>query len=105
MSRREQITLDYKKAMNVAGKFSDTAKNIQSNIVKKIDTTNDELKKVWQGTNADKFGKKADKAQVNLEGCVADLQEVAEAIAAIAKNIYDAEMEALRILEESMAKK
>lgn len=99
MATKVQIIFDYGKALAVSAYINDTAGDIEKKVQEKLSNTNIELKNSWQGENANEFLKKAETIEGKLGQCVTDLYSIADTVAQIAKNIYDAEMASLEVLE------
>ena len=103
MASRNQIQMDFDMAARQADELDNIASTL--NIISSKDFSDmlNRLGNDWKGDNANKYIHKGYILTENMQKTVASIQQTASTIRAIAKNIYDAEMEALRIAEEREA--
>lgn len=103
MASRHQIQMDFTKATQKAKELDDIADNLSKLADTDLQNTLDGLNNDWKGDNAGEYIKKGFALKENMDKTVKDIRETAGTIRTVAKNIYDAEMEALRIAEEREA--
>ena len=103
MASRHQIQMDFKRATQKAKELDDIADNLSKLADTDLQNTLDGLNNDWKGDNAGEYIKKGFALKENMDKTVKDIRETAGTIRTVAKNIYDAEMEALRIAEEREA--
>lgn len=96
---RASIEFDFKKACQQAGRFEELANELQNLSSSRFGGTMQNLAAGWKGENATAYLRKGTQLQTEMTGTSRDLQNAASGIRAIARRIYDAEMEALRIAE------
>lgn len=103
MANRYQIQMDFSRATQKAGELDTIADNLSRLADTDLESTLQGLSSDWKGENATVYIQKGTTLKGNMEKTVKDIRNTANTIRAIAKNIYDAEMEALRIAEEREA--
>lgn len=103
MASRHQIQMDFTRATQKAKELDDIADNLSKLADTDLQNTLDGLNNDWKGDNAGEYIKKGFALKENMDKTVKDIRETAGTIRTVAKNIYDAEMEALRIAEEREA--
>lgn len=103
MASRYQIQMDFQKATQKAGELDQIADNLSKLAGTDLSNTLNSLNNDWKGDNATAYLKKGYGLKERMDSTVKDLRATAGTIRSIAKNIYDAEMEALRIAEEREA--
>lgn len=99
MSSRASIEFDFKKACQQAGRLEELAGELQNLSNNRFGGTMQNLAASWKGENATAYLRKGTQLQSEIISTSRDLQNAASGIRAIARRIYDAEMEALRIAE------
>ena len=97
MKSSTQIRFDFQNAKNQANKLDELADNLEQQVVRKMSDTAQQLSAAWSGESANRYLVKQAELQQEVAETVRALREIAEEIRRIAKRVYDAEMEALRI--------
>lgn len=95
--------MDFTRATQKANELDGIADNLSRLADTDLQNTLDGLNNDWKGDNAGEYIKKGFALKENMDKTVKDIRETAGTIRTVAKNIYDAEMEALRIAEEREA--
>lgn len=103
MASRHQIQMDFTRATQKANELDGIADNLSRLADTDLQNTLDGLNNDWKGDNAGEYIKKGFALKEDMDKTVKDIRETASTIRTVAKNIYDAEMEALRIAEEREA--
>lgn len=103
MASRHQIQMDFTRATQKANELDGIADNLSRLADTDLQNTLDGLNNDWKGDNAGEYIKKGFALKEDMDKTVKDIRETAGTIRTVAKNIYDAEMEALRIAEEREA--
>ena len=98
MKSSTQIRFDFQNAKNQANKLDELADNLEQQVVRKMSDTAQQLRAAWSGQSASRYLAKQAELQQEVVETVRALREIAEEIRRIAKRVYDAEMEALRIV-------
>ncbi len=104
MASEYSITFNYNKAINQANDLADIAKEIRKVANDKMETSIQTVDKNWDGDSSKKFVNKSRQLKAKVVDSADDIDAIASAIKTMAKKIYDAEMEALRIAREREAK-
>jgi len=100
MSSRRTIEFDFRLAKQKANELDEIAENLQNLSNHKFNNTMQNLSAGWKGESASLYLNKGQILQKDIIKTSKNLREVASTIRAVAKRIYEAEMEALRIAEE-----
>lgn len=99
MSEHE-IRFNYSRAMNQAREL----KSVASSLTKVGDTKLEEclgkVSKGWNGDNSESYVKKGKTLESKIDKAGKSVRKTAEAIESMARNIYNAEMAALRAARE-----
>lgn len=103
MASRYQIQMDFNKANQKAGELDEIANSLSTLAATNLENTLECLSKDWTGENAAVYIKKGSTLKDNMAKTAGDIRNTANTIRTVAKNIYTAEMEALRIAEERAA--
>ena len=103
MASRERIEMDFTRATQKANELDGIADNLSKLSDTDLQNTLDGLNNDWKGDNAGEYIKKGFALKENMDKTVKGIRDTASTIRTVAKNIYDAEMEALRIAEEREA--
>lgn len=103
MASRERIEMDFTRATQKANELDGIADNLSKLADTDLQNTLDGLNNDWKGDNAGEYIKKGFALKENMDKTVKGIRDTASTIRTVAKNIYDAEMEALRIAEEREA--
>lgn len=103
MASRYQIQMDFSRANQKASDLDNIANDLSRLSGTDLQNTLNSLSNDWKGDNATLYIQKGFSLKENLDETVKSIRNTASTIRSIAKNIYDAEMEALRIAEEREA--
>lgn len=103
MASRYQIQMDFNRATQKADELDSIADSLSKLSSTDFQNTLDSLNNDWKGDNATAYIAKGMALKENMNATVKDIRNTASTIRTVAKNIYDAEMEALRIAEEREA--
>lgn len=103
MASRYQIQMDFSRANQKANDLDNIANDLSRLSGTDLQNTLNSLGNDWKGDNATLYIQKGFSLKENLDETVKSIRNTASTIRSIAKNIYDAEMEALRIAEEREA--
>ena len=103
MASRYQIQMDFSRATQKASDLDNIANDLSRLSGTDLQNTLNSLSNDWKGDNATLYIQKGFSLKENLDETVKSIRNTASTIRSIAKNIYDAEMEALRIAEEREA--
>lgn len=104
MASEYTIAFNYNKAIKQADELLDIASDIRKVANDKLETSIQTVDKNWDGENSKKFISKSKKLKEKVTDSADDIQAIAASIKKMAKQIYDAEMEAIRIAKEREAK-
>lgn len=99
------IQFNYENAIAQANELDSIAKALEKIPNDQLPSTISNIKTNWTGDNATAYINKVNKLSEKTKDTVSDLKKAAASIRQIAKNIYDAEMRALRIAQERSYKK
>ena len=97
---RATIEFNFSKAKEQASKLETTAGRIRTISNSNVKSAMQDVSIAWKGENSQKYVSKGDVIAGKIVTVANGVTAVASTIRAVAKNIYDAEMEALRIEEE-----
>nr|WP_288827934.1 WXG100 family type VII secretion target [uncultured Clostridium sp.] len=100
MSSRKTIEFDFRLAKQKANELDEIAENLQNLSNNKFNNTMQNLSASWKGESASLYLNKGQTLQKDMIKTSKNLRQVASTIRAVARRIYEAEMEALRIAEE-----
>lgn len=100
MATRESIQFDFEQANRQAEALDNIAASLDDLGKKKLDGSMQTLSQNWKGANADAYLAKGNALKQDITSSASELRGIASDIRTIARNIYNAEMEALRIAEE-----
>ena len=103
MASRTQIQMDFNHATQKANELDEIANDLSKLSGTDLQNTLNSLGNNWKGDNATLYIQKGFSLKESMDTTVTSIRQTAATIRAIAKNIYDAEMEALRIAEERAA--
>lgn len=103
MASEFQIQMDFSRAKQKAQDLDNIANDLSRISGNDLQNTLEGLSREWKGENANKYLKKGYTLKENMDKTVRNLRSVASTIRTIAKNTYNAEMEALRIAREREA--
>ena len=94
-----EIYLEYEKALSQAETLMQLAGELNSSVAGDTKETTAALETVWKGESAEAFYAKCGILTQKWSDCASSLTKTAEAVRTIAQNIYNAEMQALRLAE------
>ncbi len=100
MATRYSIQMDFDKANRQANELDDIANSVDREANRSLTDTLNALGNDWRGENADKYIRKGFTLKEDMNNTAKSLRQAASTIRYVAKRIYDAEMENLRIAEE-----
>lgn len=100
MATRASIQFDFEQAKRQAAELDNIADNLSSLARDKLGGGLQALSQNWKGVNAASYMSKGSTLQGNMNSSSSQLHAIASDIRTIAQNIYNAEMEAIRIAEE-----
>lgn len=100
MASRQSIEFDFKKAKEQAKKLDEVAERLNRLSNKNLSDIMQQLSSVWKGENATLYLDKGDRLQEKMSATAKELQNIASDIRTVARRIYEAEMNALRIAQE-----
>lgn len=103
MAGRYQISMDFGQAKRKADELERIADELGRLLGTEFADTLNNLGNNWKGDNAQAYIRKGFSLKEKMEQTAMELRASASTIRAVAKNIYDAEMEAIRIAEEREA--
>ena len=103
MASRYQIQMNFSQAERKAAELDGIAGDLSRLSGTDLHNTLNSLGNNWKGENAGLYIGKGFQLMENMEKTAASLRQTAETIRSVARNIYNAEMEALRIAEEREA--
>lgn len=103
MASRYQIQMNFSQAERKAAELDGIAGDLSRLSGTDLQNTLNNLGNNWKGENAGLYIGKGFQLMENMEKTAASLRQTAETIRSVARNIYNAEMEALRIAEEREA--
>ena len=104
MANRWQITMDFNSAKSKASELERIAADLKRLANTDLDGTMTNLSSDWKGDNATAYIRKGQNLKEQIQRTAASLEKTASTIRSIAQNIYDTEMEAVRIAEERTAR-
>ncbi len=103
MASGHQIQMDFHQAGKQADELDRIAEALKRVSATDLRDTLNKLGNDWRGENADRYIQKGVLLMENMEKTISSLHTAANTIRVTAKNIYNAEMAALRIAQERQA--
>lgn len=100
MKSLNTIEMDYHKAIKQAEQLESLAGKMETQANERYPEMLKNLSDAWKGDNADEYILKAGALPEKMKRSAKDLKSIASTIRTIAKNTYDAEMEAYNIANE-----
>lgn len=100
MSTRSEIRFNFRTAIKQAERLEASAAQLKKLAKTSLENSLNTLSGSWKGENANAYVRKGVTLQNEILNTSQELDRVASDIRRIAKRIYDAEMEALRIASE-----
>ena len=97
MKTSAQIQMDFAQARKRADEIDEIAANLRTLARRDLGDTVQELSSAWRGDNARMYLSKASRLQEDIAKTSGELQNIAGNIRTVARKLYEAEMEALRI--------
>lgn len=94
---RSQIIMDFRRAKEQASALERQANRMKSLVNEQFSSVMRNVERNWTGENADTYLLKCRTVSKKILQSASDLSQTAKTIRIIAKNTYDAEMEAWRI--------
>ncbi len=105
MASEQTIQFNYNKALQQANSLLNISNDIRKIATDKLDDSIQAIDKNWDGENSKKFITKSKKLKDQVEDSADDIRRISDAIKKMAKEIYDAEMESIRIARMRSYKK
>lgn len=100
MSTRSEIRFNFRQALAQADELDGVADRLEKLSGKTMEGSMQTLASAWKGQNATAFLRKEDILKGDIKKTASEIHGIADDIRRIARRIYDAEMEALRIASE-----
>lgn len=97
MKTKAQIQMDFAEAKKRASEIEEIASDLSNVSKRDMENTMGNIAAAWKGDSARQYLGKAERLQNDIQKTAGELQKVASTIRVVAQNIYNAEMEALRI--------
>lgn len=97
MSNIGEIRFNYRLALAQATQLEGLAERAERLSKQKMEPTMQSLSAAWKGENATAFLKKEEQLQRQILVSASEIRGIASDIRTIARSVYNAEMEALRI--------
>ena len=94
-----EIRMDYENAIRQANSLDQIARDLKNTANKDLQDCVSEISRNWTGSNSNAYIRKCDILKSNIVRTAENLSKTADIIRKIAKNTYDAEMNALRLAE------
>lgn len=92
-----QIWMDYKNATNSANRLDEIANKIENASQRDLMGNLNQLASNWKSDSSNQYRKKGQNISNNLTSIAKNIRKTASTIRTMAKNTYDAEMQALQI--------
>lgn len=92
-----EIKLDYNNAIRQADSLSQIARELKNTANRELQDCVSEISHNWTGSNSNAYVNKCNTLKANIIKTSDKLERTADTIRRIAKNTYDAEMNALRL--------
>lgn len=100
MASRATIEFNFNQANRQADRLDELAGRLKNVSDRDLQSVMQEVSGAWQSENASAYLNKGSALQGKMNTTARNLNTIASEIRTVAKNIYDAEMEALRIAEQ-----
>ncbi|MDO5348963.1 MAG: WXG100 family type VII secretion target [Lachnospiraceae bacterium] len=100
MSTRSEIRFNFRQALSQADELDGVADRLERLSGKTMESSMQKLAAAWKGQNAAAFLKKEDILKGDMKKTASQIHDIADDIRRIARRVYEAEMEALRIASE-----
>lgn len=94
---RSEIRFNYNNAKRQAQQLDAVAERLERLSLKTMESSMQSLTSAWKGNNATAYLRKTDILKKDIKKTAASIRQAADEIRRVAKRVYDAEMEALRI--------
>ncbi len=105
MASEQTIQFNYNKALQQADSLLNISNDIRKIATDKLNDSIQAIDKNWDGENSKKFLAKSKTLKDQIEDSADDIRKISDAIKKMAKEIYDAEMESIRIARMRSYKK
>lgn len=99
-NRENQVRLDYNRAKYLANQMEDIGKTLLHRFDEEFDGTLSHGRLSWDGDNAKAFWGKCDATRAEVKKTANDIIITADKIVVMAKNTYDAEMQAIQVARD-----
>lgn len=100
MKSNTQIRFDFQNARQQADRLDELAGNLEQQVLRQMFDANQQLRNAWTGESANRFVAKQSELQEKIRSTIRALREIADEIRRIAKQVYDAEMQAYYIASQ-----
>lgn len=95
-----EIRMDYDRAVRQANSLDQIARDMKNTANRDFQDCMSQISRSWTGTNSTAYVNKCRQLKTNMVSTADSLIKTAEAIRTIAKNTYNAEMQALEVARE-----
>lgn len=92
-----EIQMDYYDALHQADSLNEIARSLRNSADRELAECIGEIRHHWTGSNASAYLSKCESLRSSLTGLAENVEKTASTIRQIARNTYDAEMEANRL--------
>lgn len=96
---KQQISMDYNRVLSLTAELDRLADELSKEINAKTENNLGLLLSGWEGENASQFSQKISEMQGNSQKTAEAIKKISAGIRSNAQNVYNAEMEAIRIAE------
>ncbi len=98
MKNDYQISMNYNRVISLTAELDCLAEELSKEINENTNNNISQLLSGWEGDNSTEFVRMVSKMQENSQGTVSSIKKIAAGIRSNAKMVYDAEMEAIRLI-------
>ena len=98
-----EIQFNYSQAIKQASTLESIAKNLNKRANSDLSGIMRDVSNAWKSDSSPAYIRKGEKVKSDILTSAKNLQAIASSIRTVAKNVRDAELEALRIAEERKA--
>lgn len=100
--KEAQIRLNYTVALKQASDLEQAAASLETKICGTISQSVDQLSSDWKGESARQFIRKEDELGQQIQNTASQLRAAARTVRIVARNVYNTEMQNLRIARMMM---
>lgn len=98
MKNNHQISMNYNRVISLTAELDRLAEELSKEINENTNNNISQLLSCWEGDNSSEFVRRVSEMQENSQGTVASIKKITAGIRSNAKMVYDAEMEAIRLI-------